>query len=384
MEKTHLRYLLDKYDKNELSQIEWEELENWYAQLNFGDADLKTWIASLGGEPQFEDHFYQKFKAMTEDEDKRGKQMPIFRYVAAAAAVLMFISIGLYYSIRQKGGKTAEVASIKISPLIQPGRNKAILTLANGIKIDLDGATKGRLSKRGGITITKTDDGKLLYKAVADAKVENAVNIITIPSGGQYQLVLSDGTHVWLNAASSLKYPEKFPGSERRVELTGEGYFEVAHNAKSPFRVVCNRQTVEVLGTHFNIKNYLDEDFIKTTLFEGSVKVKTLVDYPAKILKPGEQSLLSDNNFLVKQADLDEAIAWKNGYFVFNDEDIQSIMKQIARWYDINVVFKGDFKNKRFGGSISRSKNINEVLNMMQLTNGIHFKIDERSITVMN
>ncbi|WP_240916558.1 FecR family protein [Pedobacter sp. HDW13] len=196
--------------------------------------------------------------------------------------------------------------------------------------------------------------------------------------------MLDDGTTVWLNAASSLRYPLHFNGNERRVELTGEGYFEVAHLKTKPFIVVTGKQEVEVLGTHFNINAYPDEEDVKTTLLEGSVKVKSLQDKSqSKYLKPGEQSVLNNNNWLVKQVDAATQVDWKNGRFIFKDEELKSVMRKLARWYDIEVDYTQPVENLNFSGKISRSKTLKDVLRILTRTNDVTFKVKERRVTVM-
>jgi len=210
-----------------------------------------------------------------------------------------------------------------------------------------------------------------------------AFNTISTPVGGQYTVVLPDGSKVWLNAASSLKFPTAFTGTERRVELTGEGYFEVAKNKHMPFKVNFNREEVEVLGTHFNISAYPDEAVTRTTLLEGSVRISK--NNIKKILVPGQQAISSmqTGGFNIAEVNTDEAIAWKNGLFLFHNENIRSIMKKIARWYNVDVNYQGSFTNQEYGGRISQSKNLSEILKNLELTGTIHFKIEGRRVTVM-
>ena len=265
---------------------------------------------------------------------------------------------------------------------VAPGSNKAILTLANGNTIVLNDVANGEISKQGNITIKKKKDGVVEYVA-ANNKGENPViNSISTPRGGQYQLLLPDGTKVWLNAASLLKFPSSFVGRNRNVELTGEAYFEVAKNKEMPFIVKFNNATIEVLGTHFDIKAYDDEE-TKATLAEGSIKISK--NNQQRILLPGQQVVVlkGSDNLAVSPANINEALAWKNGYFIFHDAGIESIMKTAARWYDVDVVYEDEPKNKEFGGRISRYKNISELLKNMELTGTIHFKVEGRRVTVL-
>lgn len=287
-----------------------------------------------------------------------------------------------FFFIRNTNGE-------KVSQYAQdlpPGGNKATLTLANGQEINLSDAANGDLVKQQGISITKAADGQLVYH-VSDK--DNAhtgqpeYNTITTPKGGQYQIVLPDGSKVWLNAASYLKFPSTFARLvNRKVELSGEAYFEVAKDKAHPFIVESNKQTVEVLGTHFNISSYPDEQLIKTTLLEGSVSVNKSGTKESALLKPGEQLQLSSNNMEIVAVDVQSEVAWKNGYFKFKDDRIEDIMQQLSRWYNIEVKYEGATTEELYSGRISRFKNISQVLNMIEDAQSVHFKIEGRRITV--
>lgn len=305
---------------------------------------------------------------------------------AVAAVVLIVVSATLYFYINP--GRTNQHISLTAQHQgndVGPGGNKAVLILADGSEISLTDVENGQLASQSGITITKTKDGELVYE-IAKGKAAGAAeyNTISTPAGGQYQVNLPDGSKVWLNAMSSLKYPTVLNGTERKVTLSGEAYFEVAKNAAKPFIVSTNRagkaQHVKVLGTHFNVNSYLNEEVTKTTLLEGSVKVVS--GALAKTLKPGQQSILGSN---LQVFDVDPTLAtdWKNGNFYFNDENIESIMRKLSRWYDIDVVYSGNIPNINFGGEISRSKKLSEVLKVLETTRTIHFKIEGRRVTVM-
>ena len=220
--------------------------------------------------------------------------------------------------------------------------------------------------------VASSTGGKDLRGAVA-------YNTLTTPRGGQYHLTLSDGTSVWLNAASSIKYPIAFTGNERRVEITGEVYFEVEHNAAKPFRVICNGQTVEDLGTHFNINAYNDENAVKTTLLEGSVNVSAAGKN--KMLKPGEQAQLQHGNIRIADVDVNKVAAWKNGLFQFNDDNIRDIMRQLGRWYDVDIKYEGNLPDWEFSGAIPRNANLSQVLDILSFVK-VHFRIDGKTIVV--
>jgi hypothetical protein len=385
MNKERLTYLLNQYFNDVLTDQENEELNNWYLATNLNANDFEEWINEIESEEQLAELFYTRFKQKNLKLHKAKVRTLSFKsYISVAAVFLIFMAFAVYlFSTKEsidKGSKAAKHQTI--SALIKPGDNKATLTLANGKVLELDDVASGKILDEEGLKITKTKDGRLLYE-VLDNGSPSKINTITTPNGGQYQVVLSDGTRVWLNAASSLKYPTKFNGNRREVELSGEAYFEVSQNKNAPFVVNGNKQTITVLGTHFNVNAYQDEAFVTTTLLEGSVKVETRNSKNAKMLKPGQQSVLIGQNFAIEDADIQEAVAWKEGYFKFKDEDLHIIMKQIARWYDVEVVYEDAFINKRFGAYISRQKSIHEILNIMQSTKGIKFKIEGRIVKVM-
>ncbi len=307
----------------------------------------------------------------------------IFYSLSAAAAVLIIVSLGIKFYFHKDSQKEIQVTHEEFAQDVAPGGNKAFLTLANGTKLSLTDATDGELARQAGISIVKTEDGQLVYNVSNTNKEGNATplfNTIETPRGGQYQINLPDGSRIWLNAASSLRYPVVFRGNERKVELSGEAYFEIAENKASPFRVVSNNQIVEVLGTHFNINSYPEEGPVKTTLLEGSVKVRS--GNNTAMLKPGQQSQV-DHSIHVTQADIYETVAWKNGKTQFSNADIKTIMRMLSRWYDVEVEYQGEMIGTGFGGSVSRSKNISEILKLLELTGDVHFKIEGRRVTVM-
>ena len=304
-----------------------------------------------------------------------------------AASIVLVISLGIYLMknpVAPTVSKTITLNKKVFKNVILPGGNKAMLTLADGSKIALDQAQKGLLAKQGKTAISKTDDGQLSYNQGASKTNLSAMNMVTTPRGGQYQIVLPDGTRAWLNASSSLQFPIAFTGKERVVRLTGEAYFEVAKNKQMPFKVIMNGVKVEVLGTHFNVMSYADEPAIKTTLLEGAVKMTNNENQPV-LLKPGQQASYSpsDGRMQVKTVNIDNVISWQKGYYVFKAESIKSIMRNISRWYDVEMEYKGNLEGKVFSGKISRYKNISELLKLLELTEDVHFEIKERRVTVM-
>ncbi|TKC61228.1 DUF4974 domain-containing protein [Pedobacter hiemivivus] len=327
--------------------------------------------------------------------DNDGKTAPIpfykqraFIYLSIACIALIVTGIAAMFHKNYPNVNFKNLAAEFVSHDIPPGGNRATLTLANGKTITLNEAADGELAKDAGTIVRKTGNGQLVYEVVG-GDTENkgyTYNTISTPKGGTYQVILPDGTKVWLNAASTLRFPTSFVSlSERKIELSGEAYFEVTKNAKHPFKVVAKIQEVQVLGTHFNISSYADDSFVKTTLFEGAVKVNNLqaTNGNKVILKPGQQSVINHRVITVIKADLQEVLAWKNGLFIFDGEPLESIMKKVSRWYDVDVVYEGVDKKKLFDGSVSRFAHVSKVLSQLELTGDVHFKVEEGRIIVM-
>ena len=320
------------------------------------------------------------------NENKKTRQATLVvfnwnRAIAVAASVLLCLSIGGYFLLHKKSPH--EYVTIKTHD-IPPGGNRAVLTLSNGKRILLTGAANGKLAQQGNASVTKVKEGQIEYRPSGDAD-EVAFNTISTPRGGEYHVVLADGSNIWLNAASSVTYPTTFNGRDRTVEITGEAYFEVAHNAAKPFRVKSYGQTVEVLGTHFNINGYADENIVKTTLLEGIVKVITGDN--VALLHPGQQSLVSvagsPSGILkgIESVDTEEAVAWKNGHFQFDKADVKAVMRELARWYNVEVTYRGDIKERLFSGGIYRNLSASKALELISYE-GIHFTIDGNKIIV--
>lgn len=299
------------------------------------------------------------------------------RAAAVLTVLLLVMGLGIYFIKRNPS------AAVNFTTDIRPGGNKASLTLADGKAINLsDGKTGLNLNTK---APSYTDGAQLQFTLPAVG-----TNTLSTPRGGQYQLILPDGSKVWLNAASKLSFPSSFAGqAQRRVQLTGEAYFEISKNKEQPFLVQTSHQEVEVLGTHFNVSNYKTTQGALTTLLEGSVKVTKLAAKSGEqaknvMLKPGQQAKFSANAFEVKTVDPEIAIAWKDGLFSFRNEPLEDIMQKIARWYDADVIYQDTATGKkRFGGTISKFGQVSEVLGMLALTGEVHFKIEGRTITVM-
>ena len=312
-----------------------------------------------------------------------------WRTAAAALVILLAGSLIYLYLPRHSAQQLADRSPKNRKEDRAPGGNKAILTLADGSNIVLDSAHNGALTQQGNSKVIKLNNGQLAYQSGAGGKMSAGgqmlanvqYNTIATPRGGQYQVVLPDGTKVWLNAASSLKFPTAFAGDRRRVELTGEAYFEVAKNAALPFIVHSSGSDVEVLGTSFNVNAYDDEETIRTTLLEGSVNVSGGVGHT--LLKPGQQAQLDRKGDLrlVADANTEEAIAWKNGYFQFDDAGIRVVMRQLSRWYDVEVSYEGPVPDRQFGGQMPRGVNLSEVLHILEESN-VHFRIEGKKLIV--
>lgn len=309
---------------------------------------------------------------------------PVFWW--AAAAVLIALSIGTVlfkFKFQQTNEKNNLYSGKENS--IKPGTTTATLTLADGTTITLDKAKNGVLATSAGAVIRKLKNGLLAYDYDGSEKTDpNLLNTIRIPRGGQYTVHLPDGTIVWLNSESSLSYPVTFSASRREVILKGEAYFEVAKDRKKPFIVHAGRADINVLGTQFNVSAYTGDNVVKTTLLEGSVRLTN--ESASAILIPGEQGIaIGTNNSISKRhVNVNRVIAWKNGYFIFKDDSIRDIMKQIGRWYDVDIEYRGDVTDKTFGGIYSKNKDIEELLKGLELTGIVNFKIDGRRVIVMS
>lgn len=306
---------------------------------------------------------------------------------AAAAAILLIVASAVTFLVVKKTPSSTSLAGNepkKSAPAksdVAPGSTGAVLTLADGSQIVLDNAADGSLAQQGNATVTKKG-GTLSYVEQGNNDDEITYNTVATPRGRQFQLVLEDGTKVWLNAGSSIKFPAVFKGKAREVAVTGEAYFEVAKDAKRPFRVETKGMNVEVLGTHFNVNAYDDEASVNTTLLEGSVKVTK--GNKEKMLVPGQQAqLTAQGEFnLVRNVNTEEVMAWKNNFFSFNNTDMNRLLRQLSRWYDIDVELKGAIQPVTFNGSISRNVNLSTVLKMLESTGEVKFSIEGKKVLV--
>jgi hypothetical protein len=302
------------------------------------------------------------------------------RWVAAAAVLILVAGIGFFWP-KKKNVNPVEESTVNSSPVkIVPGKDGAILTLSDNTTIILDSAGNGIIATQNGSDVVMSN-GQLIYKAKKSSGV--AYNTMTTPKGRQFSLVLPDGTKAWLNAASSLRYPTAFIGGERKVEVTGEVYFEVAKNKQMPFKVKVNENMeVEVLGTHFNINSYSNEASINTTLLEGSVQISN--QSQKQILRPGQQARVNNDQKIniVSDVNLKKVMAWKNGVFDFDDASLQEVMHQLERWYDIEVVYERGVPDIEFVGTLSRDLSLEDVLKGLKLSE-VNFRIEGRKLVIM-
>jgi ferric-dicitrate binding protein FerR (iron transport regulator) len=396
------------------------------------DAELQRWVgASVENRNLFERlthekllqeeliEFHESRKDVWKKIDESISAKPVImrsrksRNYLAAASVVVLIAAGIFLWIQYQGNKSVIAKTPgpdqQIIQDVAPGGDRAVLTLSDGSIISLDSAQNGMLARQGNFSIVKAENGKIVYDGQQPAFTNDnsslTYNTVRTPKGGQYHITLPDGSNVWLNAASSIRYPTSFKSHERRVEITGEVYFEISPlltspsggggKSKIPFIVTTisasgKTSEIEVLGTHFNVNAYADEMSINTTLLEGSVRITTISQsegQPGKrsfILKPGQQSQVSkeDKIFVVNEINTEDVVAWKNGMFQFGSVDIETIMRQVTRWYNIDVEYRGAKPVDKFRGAINRNVNLSELLKILELSE-VHFKLEGRKLIVM-
>lgn len=320
-----------------------------------------------------------------EPDIKKGKRRVLKLLAAAAAGLLIMTGGTLYFSGLFNGwGQHVAATLPTVVPDVQPGGNKAVLTLSGGQRIILNDAKQGQIAQQANANVVKIDSGLLAYKPQMTALSKNETpefNTLATPRGGQYRLRLPDGTEVWLNAASSIRFPVNFSGNEREVEVRGEAYFEVARDPKRPFKVVMGQFKVDVLGTRFNINGYGDGIPIKTTLLEGSIQVSN--GQARRLLKPRQQAQLQHDGTLqvIDGVNVDRVTAWKNGYFSFEKADLKTVMNNLSRWYNVEVQYEGKIPPLEFGGQIQRNLTLSQVLVILERSQ-VHFKMNGTVLTV--
>lgn len=382
MDTEKLKYLLKKYNSRSATPEEKRLVEDWYERVG-------TEIPAMAEDellPLKENIFSQVKANITSNKPKSRNSIALsfMRAHLSKAAVLTALIMGAaYFYFKQPKLKSTANQIVQVKKEIKPGGDNAILQLADGSTITLNEAANGHLANQQGIKVTKTKSGELVYSVTNQTSQNRAMlNTVSTPKGGQYHLILVDKTEVWLNSGSSITFPTAFSGKDRKVKITGEVYFEVAKDKTKPFIVNTNRSEISVLGTHFNINAYPDEEAEATTLLEGSVKVKR--NQEMVLLKPGQQASIDHRAQRINLREIDNPeaiIAWKNGYFQFERADLASVMRQISRWYDADVRYNGAFPVKEYTGKIPRKVGVNKLIEMLSYS-GIHCTINNNQIIV--
>jgi ferric-dicitrate binding protein FerR (iron transport regulator) len=385
--------LIFKQLRGEISEDEAVELQDWVSRSERHRAFYDEFIS----EEQLCAQIVEFYAFRENVLEKISKEIPNVRpgvirvftkktraYAAAVIGLLFVVGGGAILMDRSLKKGTAEVknAALGSGNVGTPGRSRAVLTLGDGSMIDVDSLRKGAMTREGNAEISKKDSAQLVYSPLSDGTDGITYNTLTTPRGGQYRLMLPDGSKVWLDAASSLRFPTSFTGKDRQVELTGQAYFEIVKDTRKPFRVKVNELTVDVIGTSFNIMAYGDEPSVKTSLIQGAVQVRQ--GSSVMTLFPGQQAsaTMKAGVELVRDADMEEAVAWKDGSFYFNKAGIEAVMRQIGRWYNVNVVYEGVKTVNSFTGVISRNTSLADVLKILELS-GVRFHLDRDTVTVL-
>ena len=377
-------FLLERYISGNISDDELFELHQ-LSESSPQDvqAGIELWLDGREADQAYDPQHWQQVLGhiMNADRTEEPTATPVipfykralFRY-AAAAVVLVVAGTAIWFAGRNTNAQQLAEHPVVAEKNVPPGKDGAILTLADGSQLVLDSLGNGLVSTQQGTHVVLSD-GQITYHAAQQAAATQLFNTMTTPRGRQFNVTLPDGTRVWLNASSSLRYPTAFGGFERRVEVTGEAFFQVAQNKDLPFIVNIGQQAeVEVLGTSFNVNAYADEPGINTTLLEGSVKVLAIKKNEALVLKPGEQAQQSEE-LQKKTVNVDEVVAWKNGAFNFNDMELPAVMRQLSRWYDVEVEYAGEVPGGKFGGKMGRNLSLADVLEGLKEYN-VKFRIE--------
>lgn len=382
MENTRLHQLAQDFLDDKLDAAGQRE---FYALL--GDPRqreaLEGIFLDLTGQPDMTLAFDESLRPLLEKamavDVPRATPVRRMRYWSWAAAVALLVAAaGVYRLTDQRAAQQAGTQQQTAKHDVPPGKQGAVLTLADGSTVMLDSMGNGVVASQGGTNVV-LDEGQLAYDPGDNGAADNAFNTISTPRGRQFRIVLPDGTKVWLNAASSIRYPVAFTGNTREVNITGEAYFEVAADASKPFSVFFSEKSVvEVLGTAFNINAYADEPVAKTTLLRGSIRVNR-----RQVLQPGEQAKIDDQNDMTvnSEADAENAIAWKNGLFVMSSTDLPALFRQISRWYDVEIIMKGQLPNRSFGGTIGRNVGLADIIEALNIY-GVNCRLENNQLIV--
>lgn len=385
MNQERIKYLLDRYHQNRCDDEEIKEINEWFHEQNPGSKDIELWLQETNNGEALKNELYLDFQSRLPRDIKI---IPWSRIAGVAAAVLIMLGACFWFYANNYPNIDFQTSSSGTGQgKNKVGSNKATLILADGSEIILNNRVQGNLALQNSVRINKLSAGKISYQVTKNSSGSNQTvyNTLTTPRGGNFTLALADGTEVTLDAESSIRYPVNFNGSERRVYVTsGQAYFQVVHNADKPFRVVVKGQTIEDIGTAFNVNAYDDEPSLQITVAEGEVRVSNMDK--ALNLVPGQQAEIMQGrkNMTLKKVDVEEIVAWKNGWFTFHNAPIKNVMKQAARWYDVDVIYENNGQSKRFGGSISKYKDIDELMQNLKLTGGINYKIEGRRVTLIN
>lgn len=379
-----LQQLFDRYYAGQATAAEEEELMR-HIRSGRHDEEIETamkrnWLQPTGAKPLFDAVRSEKMlgSILTSGKERRHWDVRIWIRYAAAAAVLIIVA-GLWVVRKDIFDKPTALEKAKNQD-IAPGGNKALLTLSDGKGIELDKVGSGLVARQGNTEITKREDGLVVYNSRSTKAATAGFNKVSTPRGGQYKVQLPDGSKVWLNASSSIRFPSVFPASERRVEITGEAYFEVTKDKSKPFTVSFDGSEVQVLGTSFNVMAYADERVSKTTLVEGSVSIRNKGEHA--LLRPGQQAaLMPGGRIETAFKPVDEAVAWKEGMFYFKNAGVKDVMRQLSRWYDVEVTYRGEVPVRRFTGRVSRNVNLSEIIGMLRYA-GVNCSLGNGTITI--
>lgn len=399
IDSQRVKYLIEKYLNEQLGEAETGELDLW---LNESAYNRQLFERVTNGKQLFDAAresivVEEKISRILKEKHPELALMgastvaPVrkaawFKMVPAAAAALVITTVGaiVYFGIRSKEKAEVKTETVAVVSDKAPGKDGAILRLANGEEIVLDDAVNGDLAIQGNTKITK--QGGLLAYNNSEKSTEILYNTLSTPRGRQFRLALPDGSHAWLNAASSIKFPTSF-AKDREITVSGEVYLEVKKDAAKPFRVLTNGARIEVIGTHFNVNAYKDESTVKTTLVEGKVRIvnskASAHNMQSVVITPGQQAQVKESGIqVIKKADINSALAWKNGLIVFNSADIKEVLRQISRWYDVDIEYRSEIKVPEFFGEIPRTVNLSDVLKIIELNSKLRFSVTGNKVTV--